>query len=305
MLDAGDIERVVFGCGNFGGIGSSPRLRGAGDSEDQALLLLDQARQVGIRRFDTANTYGGGASEIALGKWLRAQDASFVKEAQIATKVGNPYGCPPGERPLSRNQIVHHLDRSLRRLGVERIDLYYVHEFDHSTPLEETLGAMADAVAAGKIDRFGVSNASLSDVRAVREAVGESLRSRFEYVQNEYNLLATRDAAVLIPHCAQHALRYTAFSPLAGGMLTGKYHLGEQAPPGSRLAHAPAIYADYLNEKSFAAIERLRQSADDRQQSMGEAALRFVLDTPGVDGLIIAPRRIEHFASMGLGLGPR
>jgi len=302
MLDSSDIERVVFGCGNFGGIGSSPRLRGAGDSEDQALLLLDQARQVGIRRFDTANTYGGGASEIALGKWLRAQDASFVKEAQIATKVGNPYGCPPGERPLSRNQIVHHLDRSLRRLGVERIDLYYVHEFDPSTPLEETLGAMADAVAAGKIDRFGVSNASLSDVQAVPKAAGESLGSRFEYVQNEYNLLATADAEELIPYCAKHRLRYTAFSPLAGGFLTGKYRSGEEAPSGSRFAHAPEICGGYASEESFAAIERLRRSAEERDETMAEAALRFVLDTPGVDGLIIAPRRIEHFGSLGLGV---
>ena len=300
MLDAGDIERVVFGCGNFGGIGSSPRLRGAGDSEDQALLLLDHARRVGIRRFDTANTYGGGASETALGKWLRAQDASFVRSAQIATKVGNRHGCPPGERPLSRNQIVHHLDQSLRRLGVERIDLYYVHEFDPSTPLEETQGAMADAVAAGKIDRFGVSNASLSDVLAVREAAGESLGARFEYVQNEYNLLATGDARELIPYSAEHRLRYTAFSPLAGGFLTGKYRSGEEAPSGSRFAHAPEVCERYATEEFFAAIERLRRLAEGRHETMAEAALRFVLDTRGVDGLIIAPRRIEHFTSLGL-----
>jgi len=301
MLDAGDIERVVFGCGNFGGIGSSHRLRGAGDSCDQALLLLDHARRVGIRRFDTANTYGGGTSETVLGKWLRAQGGDFVQNAQIATKVGNPHGCPPGERPLSRSQIVHHLDQSLRRLGVERIDLYYVHEFDPSTPLDETLGAMADAVAAGKIDRFGVSNASLSDVRGVRETAGESLGSRFEYVQNEYNLLATADDEELIPYCAEQRLRYTAFSPLAGGFLTGKYRSGEEAPSGSRFAHAPEVCARYATDESFAAIGRLRRSADERHETMAEAALRFVLDTPGVDALIIAPRRIEHFASLGFG----
>jgi aryl-alcohol dehydrogenase-like predicted oxidoreductase len=302
MWDASDIDRVVFGCGNFGGIGSSPRLREAGDSEEQALLLLDHARRVGIRRFDTANTYGGGASEAVLGKWLRAQGAGFIQSAQIATKVGNPHGCPPGERPLSRGQIVHHLDQSLRRLGVERIDLYYVHEFDRSTPLEETLGAMSDAVAAGKIDRFGVSNASLADVQAVRKAAGESLGSRFEYVQNEYNLLATADAEELIPYCAVHRLRYTAFSPLAGGFLTGKYRSGEEAPAGSRFAHAPEVCARYASNESFAAIERLRRSAEEQQETMAEAALRFVLDTPGVDSLIIAPRRPEHFASLDLEL---
>jgi aryl-alcohol dehydrogenase-like predicted oxidoreductase len=297
---ASDLDRIWFGCGNFGGIGSSPSLRGAGDSEETALRLLDHARQVGLRRFDTANTYGGGASEIILGKWLRSQQPGFVQTVQIATKVGNPHGCPPGETPLTGTQIAHHLDLSLGRLGAERIDLYYIHEFDRVTPLEETLEAMERAAEAGKIDRFGISNASLSDVEDVRRLAGESLGARFEYVQNEYNLLATSDAETLIPYCAGHGLRYKAFSPLAGGLLTGKYRFGEEAPPGSRLAHAADIYAGYLNEKSFAAIERLKGSADERGDSMAAAALRFVLDTPGVDGLIIAPRRIEHFASYGL-----
>jgi aryl-alcohol dehydrogenase-like predicted oxidoreductase len=302
MLKQCDLGRIVFGCGNFGGIGSSPSLRSAGDREEQALQLLDHARRMGLRRFDTANTYGGGASELMLGKWLRSQGASFLQTAQIATKVGNPHGCPPGETPLSAAQIAYHLDESLRRLGIERIDLYYIHEFDRVMPLEETLGAFERAVEAGKIDRFGVSNASLADVEAVRRLAATSLAARFEYVQNEYNLLATADAEELIPYCAEHGLRYTAFSPLAGGLLTGKYRFGEKAPPGSRLAHAPEVCAGYSNEESFAAIERLRQSAGARGETMAEAALRFVLDSPGVDGLIIAPRRIEQFASLGLEL---
>ena len=299
MLSEGDIGRIVFGCGNFGGIGSSPELRSAGDSEEKALSLLDQARRVGLRRFDTANSYGGGASEIILGKWLRSQGPSFVDKAQIATKVGNPHGCPPGETPLSRTQVAQHLDQSLRRLGVERIDLYYIHEFDRVTPLDETLGAMEAAAEAGKIDRFGISNATLSDAKAVMRLAGANLAPRFEYVQNEYNLLATGDAEELIPYCGSHGLRYTAFSPLAGGLLTGKYRLGEEAPPHSRLAHASAMYRDYLNPESFAAIEGLRQSAEANGQSIANAALRFVLDTLGVDGLIVAPRRAEHFASLG------
>jgi aryl-alcohol dehydrogenase-like predicted oxidoreductase len=300
LLTECDIGRIVFGCGNFGGIGSAPNLRGAGDSEEQALQLLDHARRSGLRRFDTANTYGGGSSEKVLGKWLRSQGASFVQNAQIATKVGNPHGCPPGETPLSRTQIAHHLDASLRRLGVERIDLYYIHEFDRVTPLEETLDAMTKAVEAGKIALFGVSNASLPDVEAIRTLAGGSLASCFEYVQNEYNMLATKDGQALIPYCAGHGLRYTAFSPLAGGMLTGKYRFGEEPPSGSRLAQAPEACAAYLNEDSFRAIERLKRSADARRESMAGAALRFVLDTPGVDGLLIAPRRVEHFTNLGL-----
>jgi len=300
VLTDAELDRIWFGCGNFGGIGSSPKLRDKGDSEEQALKLLDYARSVGLRRFDTANSYGGGASEIILGGWLRSQGPAFLREAQIATKVGNPNGCAAGETPLSRTQVAHHLDESLHRLGVERIDLYYIHEFDRVTPVEETLDAMTRAVEAGKIDRFGVSNASLSDVKSVASTSSSSLCSRFEYVQNEYNLLSTADAQALIPYCAEHGLRYTAFSPLAGGLLTGKYGLGEPPPPGSRLAYAADIYSAYLNEDSFAAIERLKRSAEERQETVGEAALRFVLDTTGVDGLIIAPRRVEHFTSLGI-----
>jgi aryl-alcohol dehydrogenase-like predicted oxidoreductase len=298
MLSQGDLDRIWFGCGNFGGIGSSPNLRSAGDSQDQALRLLDHARSVGLRRFDTANSYGGGSSEIILGKWLRTQGAHFIESAQIATKVGNPHGCPPGETPLGRAQIAHHLDKSLRRLGVERIDLYYIHEFDRVTPLDETLDAMTRAVEAGKIDRFGISNASLEDAKAVRDLAGDNLR--FEYVQNEYSLLAAGDAEALIPWCAEHGLRYTAFSPLAGGFLTGKYRPGQPPPPGSRFAHAPDVCAAYASDESFAAIDRLRRSAEARGQPLAELAIRFVLDTAGVDGLIVAPRRIEHFAAIGL-----
>jgi aryl-alcohol dehydrogenase-like predicted oxidoreductase len=300
MLTDADLPRIIFGCGNFGGIGSSPHLRSAGDSESLALRLLDHARNVGIRRFDTANTYGGGASEIILGKWLRSQGSSFVESAQIATKVGNPNGCPPGETPLSAAQIAHHLHQSLMRLGVDRIDLYYIHEFDRVTPLEETLEAFGRAADAGKIDRFGISNASLADAKAVLDLAGPTLSSRFEYVQNEYSLLATADAEQLIPWCADNGLRYTAFSPLAGGFLTGKYGPGEPPPSGSRFAEAPAVCAPYSTEQAFAAIEQVREDAEARGQTMAEAALRFVLDTPGVESLIIAPRRIEHFESLGL-----
>jgi|SRR5690348_10437838 len=303
MLGEDDIGRIWFGCGNFGGIGSSPSLRSAGDSEEEALGLLDHARSVGLRRFDTANTYGGGASEAVLGKWLGAQGSTFIEQAQVATKVGNPHGCPPGETPLSRSQVALHLDQSLRRLGLERIDLYYIHEFDRVTPLEETLRAMTDALEAGKIARFGISNASLSDVLEVKSLAGSSLGPCFEYVQNEYNLLATADRGELIPYCAEHGLRYTAFSPLAGGLLSGKYRFGEEPPAGSRIAHAPDMYRAYLSRETFAAIERLKRSAEERNEATATAALRFILDTPGVDGLIVAPRRIEHFA--GLGLEPR
>ena len=301
MIAGSELGRVVFGCGNFGGLGSSPSLRDKGDGRERALALLDQARDLGLTRFDTANTYGGGASEAVLGEWLRAQDTGFRATIEVATKVGNPNGCPPGERPLSREQVATHLDESLRRLGLESIALYYLHEFDPQTPLEETLEALDRALAAGKIAAFGVSNASIADLRAVLALTSGALRRAFTHVQNGFNLLDTADLAEVIPLAASEGLRYVAFSPLAGGLLTGKYDLGRPADPGTRVAEAPGFFSERLTPATFAAIADLERRAANQGWTVPGAALRFILDTPGVDSLIIAPRSAEQFAGYGLG----
>lgn len=301
MIRPDELTRVVFGCGNFGGLGSSPSLRDRGDSREQALALLDHARGLGLTRFDTANTYGGGGSEAVLGEWLRRQDKTFRARAEIVTKVGNPHGCPPGERPLSGAQVADHLDRSLRRLGLERIDLYYLHEFDPRTPLGETLQALDLALAQGKIAAFGVSNARRQDLAAVMALTDGVLRRAFTHVQNEFNLIEQRDLADVIPLARSEGIAYVAFSPLAGGLLSGKYRAGEPADPATRVAVAPEIYWRRLTASTFAEIDALRESAAEQGWTVAGAALRFVLDTPGVDSLIIAPRSTEQFAAYGMG----
>ncbi len=300
MIDPSELGRIVFGCGNFGGLGSSPALRGRGDDRDLALALLDHARDLGLTRFDTANTYGGGVSETVLGEWLGRQGAGFRGRIEVATKVGNPVGAPPGERPLSRGQIACHLDESLRRFGMERIDLYYLHEFDPSTPLEETLKALGAALASGKIARFGVSNATAKDLRAVLRLIDGALAEAFTHVQNGFNRLETGDLAEVVPLVQAHGLRYVAFSPLAGGLLSGKYQLDRPPEPGSRLDAAPALFEQLLNPATFEAIADLQTHAHQRGWTLPEAALRFVLETPGVDSLIIAPRSLEQFAAYGI-----
>ena len=176
MIAQSELGHIFFGCGNFGGLGSSPDLRDKGDGREAAMTLLDHASAIGLTKFDTANTYGGGDSERLLGEWLASKTAAFRAKLQVATKVGNPHGCPDGDTPLSRAQVAQHLDESLRRLGLEQIGLYYVHEFDHVTPLEETLEAMDRALAAGKIAEFGVSNASLDDLKGVLALTSGELR---------------------------------------------------------------------------------------------------------------------------------
>jgi aryl-alcohol dehydrogenase-like predicted oxidoreductase len=300
MVEAGELQRVIFGCGNFGGLGSSPALREKGDAASTALALLGEARALGLTRFDTANTYGGGASETILGEWLARQDTAFRARIEVATKVGNPNGCPPSERPLSRTQVAFHLDESLRRLGVERVDLYYLHEFDPTTPMQETLEALDRALAAGKIAAFGVSNATVDDLKSILSLTNGALRRAFTHVQNEFNLLATGDLAELIPLIRLEGLRYSAFSPLSGGLLTGKYVYGQTADPGTRLGDAPDLYRQRLTPATFEAIAALERRAAGQGWTVPGAALRFVLDTPGVDSLIIAPRSGAQFASYGL-----
>jgi aryl-alcohol dehydrogenase-like predicted oxidoreductase len=299
-----ELGRIVFGCGNFGGLGSSPALRDKGDDRERALALLDHARGLGLTRFDSANTYGGGVSETVLGEWLARQDLGFRSRIEVATKVGNPVGATAGERPLSRGQVTFHLDASLRRLGLEQISLYYLHEFDPSTPLEETLEALGAALAAGKIARFGVSNATVSDLEAVLRLVSSGpLAAAFTHVQNGFNRLETGDLDSVIPLVRERGLRYVAFSPLAGGLLSGKYQLDRPPEPGTRLDAAPELYRRLLNPDTFEAIADLQTHAALHGWTLPAAALRFILDTPGVDSLIIAPRSVEQFAGYGIGAG--
>lgn len=300
MIGASELGRIVFGCGNFGGLGSSPALRGKGDVRERALALLDHARDLGLTRFDTANTYGGGASETVLGEWLGRQDPGFRARIEVATKVGNPVGCPDGERPLSRAQVAHHLDASLRRLGLERIGLYYLHEFDPSTPLDETLEALQRALQAGKIAKFGVSNASLGDLSAVLRLATGPLAAAFTHVQNGFNRLETADLDEVIPLAHERGLRYVAFSPLAGGLLSGKYQLDRPPPPRARLDVAPTLYQHLMTPSTFEAIAELQHQADANGCSLPAAALCFILDTPGVNSLIIAPRSTEQFEAYGI-----
>jgi aryl-alcohol dehydrogenase-like predicted oxidoreductase len=295
-----DPARVFFGCGNFGGMGSSPALRAHGDGREGAMGLLDHARDLGLTRFDTANTYGGGASERFLGEWLARQHAGFRAGALVATKVGNPHGCPPGERPLGRAEVERQLDESLRRLGLEQIALYYLHEFDPATPLEETLAALERALAAGKIAAFGVSNATPADLEAVLRLAGDGVvRAALTHVQNEFSLVVQRDLEGVITLAAANGLAYVAFSPLAGGLLTGKYSAGAAAAPGSRLAAAPDHYAHLLTPQTFAAVDSLAAQAAAAGVTPAAAALRFVLETPGVSSLIIAPRTRAQFDAYG------
>src|ERR671914_512457 len=248
------VSRVSLGCGNFGGIGSAPEFFGAGESRDEAFALLDAAWELGITLLDTADAYGGGSSERWIGEWLRSRAAEVRDRIVICTKVFHSVEGDPRDRGLAPGRIRRQVEGSLTGLGVERIDLYLPHEPDPATPLEETLGALEELARAGKIGAFGLSQVDAAEVeRALATA-------RPECVQNSLSLLE-RASEALVAVCARDGLAFTAFSPLAGGVLTGKYRAGESPPPGSRLATRPGPYGALATERTLAGVDAFVRAA--------------------------------------------
>jgi aryl-alcohol dehydrogenase-like predicted oxidoreductase len=276
---------VALGCGNFGGIGSAPEFFGGGLSDDQALELMDAAWELGIRHFDTADAYGGGRSEQVIGRWIAARGVRPL----LTTKTFNPMtaGADYGLRP---DRIARQLGSSLERLGVARVEVYLAHEFDPDVPLAETLGAFEQARAAGLVGDYGVSNFSAGQLHAALAA--GSPRA----VQNSYSLLDRRDDQDLLDLCRVSGVAYQAFSPLAGGWLTGKYRRGEPFAAGSRMTQRPGPYRRLMTEGTFDALERLGEIARGRGMSMSGLALAWLLADERVTQIVVGPGRPGHLA---------
>ena len=289
------ITRVILGCGNFGGIGSSPAFFGQGTSKDDAFRLMDTAWDRGITTFDTADAYGGGRSETFIGEWLRTKSADVRDRIVIATKTFNPMA--DGEdHGLGRARIHRQIETSLRRLGVERVALYLAHDFDPDTPQEETLQGFADCVAAGKVGAVGASNFNAEQLAEALEISMLEGLPRYEWVQNGFSLLEQRDTETVFPLVREHGIGYTPFSPLAGGWLTGKYRRDEPPPAGSRMTLRPEPYAGYTSDHVFDALEELERRATARGVSMAGLALAWALALPELTAVVVGPGRADHLA---------
>jgi aryl-alcohol dehydrogenase-like predicted oxidoreductase len=285
-----EVSRVALGCGNFGGVGSAPAFFGGGESEEEALAIMDAAWDLGVTLFDTADAYGGGRSERAVGRWL----ADRRTRPLVATKVFHSVDGDPNDHGLGRQRILRQIEGSLERLGVERVDLYLIHEPDPDTPIAETLGTLDELVRTGKIGAVGASNVDAAQLREALQVSEEGGLVRFEWVQNSYNLLERKDEEELLPLCAEHGLGYTPFSPLAGGWLTGKYRRGEAYPAGSRMTLRPDPYADFEDQRTFDGLEALDAAARERGVDVATLALAWVLGHPLVTAAVVGPRRPEH-----------
>ncbi len=289
-----EVSRVALGCGNFGGIGSAPAFFGQGESEEEAFALMDAAWELGITLFDTADAYGGGRSEQAIGRWLARRGPGVRERIVLSTKVFHSVEGDPEDRGLAPDRVRRQIEGSLMRLGVERVDLYLIHAPDSETPIGETLEALDELVRAGKVGALGASNVSATELEEALRASEERGLARFDWVQNSYSLLERDDEADVLPLCARHGLGYTPFSPLAGGWLTGKYRRGEPKPAGSRMTLRPEPYEEIAHERTFDGLEALESAARERGTDAATLAVAWVVDNPFVTAVIVGPRRPEH-----------
>jgi aryl-alcohol dehydrogenase-like predicted oxidoreductase len=295
----GDVEvsRIILGCGNFGGIGSAPEFFGQGENEDEAFEIMDGAWELGITTFDTADAYGGGRSETAIGKWI----ASRGRRPQITTKTFNPMAAGE-DSGLSRARVSRQLESSLDRLGVERVDIYLAHAFDPNTPLEETVATFEALQELRLIKAWGVSNFDATQLLQLLELGKPAL------VQNSYSLLESGDEDEVLALCTEFDICYTPFGPLAGGLLTGRYRRGEPPPPESRLAMRPGPYEHLLDDKTFEGLDRFTDAAARRGVSPATLAVAWLLAQEAVTSVVVGPRRVEHLgaavAALDLRLSP-
>jgi len=257
---------------------------------DQTRACTDAAFEVGINFFDTANVYGRGAAETAWGEILsgRPRD-SYI----LATKVWGQMSDDPDDRGLSAAQIAKQIDASLERLQTDHVDLYQAHRFDPDVAIEETVEALQQVVADGKARYLGFSEWTPEQIQAALDIAGPDL---FVSSQPQYSMLWQAPEAEVFPLSHANGISQIVWSPLAQGLLTGKYRPGEAPPAGSRAASDAmgGFIGRLMTEENLAAVERLRPVAEDAALSLAELALAWVLRREEVAAAIVGASRPEQ-----------
>jgi aryl-alcohol dehydrogenase-like predicted oxidoreductase len=287
------VPRLVLGTMTFG----------AQVDLETAAAMVARCRDVGVTMFDTANSYSNGAAERVLGEVV----APFRGEVLIASKVFNRMGDAPDDRGLRRPAIEKALDATLRRLGTDHLDLYYLHAPDREAPLEETLEAMAAAVAAGKVRHVGMSNYAAWQLVEADCLTQRNGWPAVRISQPLYNLLSRRIEDEYAEFSERYAIHDIVYNPLAGGLLSGKHTDPTQPEAGGRFgAELGSMYRDrYWNQPQFAAVEALRAVAVDAGLTLVELAFRWLLGRPLVDSILIGASRLEQLeANLAAADGP-
>lgn len=264
---------------------------GGPTEEKESIRIIHRALDEGINFLDTANVYNGGASESVVGKALKARRDSVV----LTTKVRGNTGTGPNDGGTSAYHIMAEVENSLRRLDTDHIDLYLLHRHEPETPIEESLEALDRLVNQGKIRYIGCSN---FDGWQLCQALWTSERrnlSRFVAVQPLYNIVNRDIEMELLPCCGEYGVGVMAYSPLARGVLSGKYVAGQEFPEGSRAARADRrMLETELRTESLEVAARLKPIVDGHGKSMTQFALNWVISNPLVTAAIIGPRTMEQ-----------
>jgi aryl-alcohol dehydrogenase-like predicted oxidoreductase len=254
--------------------------------------IIDAAIDHGINHIDTANVYVDGRSEETLGIALKGRWDRFV----LASKFSLPFGDGTNDRGASRYHIMNSVEGSLLRLQSDHIDLYYIHRWDESTPIEETLRTLDDLVQAGKIRYVGVSGFAswqLAHANLLARVHGQAPPA---VIQEEYNMLERNVEREILSYCRAYNVGLVPYFPLAGGFLTGKYRRGEPAPPGSRGEVSKSVDR-YMNKACFDKIERLETWAAEHGRGLNELAQAWLMAQPKVCSVISGATQLEHVLS--------
>ena len=274
-----EVSRVCMGCMTFG--------READQAE--SIRIVHAAIDAGVNFIDTANIYGRGDSEEITGEALKGHRDNVV----LATKLNSPMGRGPNMRGLSRYHIMQQCEASLKRLQTDHIDLYQTHHYDASVPLEESLSALSDLVRQGKVRYIGCSNHA---AWRLCEALWTSDVNQFEkYVstQPRYSLLSREVEIELLPLCQAKGVGVIVYSPLCGGVLTGKYKPGDAPPEGSRPG-TNQNFGQFFNEECLTVVARLGEWAEAHDMTLPQLAIAWVLANPAITSAIVGARTVEQ-----------
>lgn len=281
------VSEVALGTQTFGWVAD----------EAESHRMLDLFFESGGTLVDTANIYNEGRSETILGSWI--QKNKRRDSLVVATKVFFPVGDDPNDTGLTRKHILAQVDRSLERLRTDYIDIYQAHCYDRSTPLEETLGAFSDVVKSGKVRYIGASNFTPS---ALQRAISLSRAkgfSRFSSLQPEYSLLVRSTEWELIPLCIEEGLGVLAWSPLAGGWLTGKYRKNEPPPKDSRAGRKDR-WDDQpeqrTNDRLWQVMDVLLETSSRYGHTPAQVALNWLLGRPGVTAPVLGAKSVTQLS---------
>lgn len=260
--------------------------------EQKATSSIDKAYELGINFFDTANVYMRGEAEKVVGKALSKYDrTSYV----LATKVFGKMGDGPNDSGLSRKHIIEQCNASLKRLGTDYIDIYYCHRYHTETPLEETLRALDDLVRQGKVLYVGVSEWTAEQMTEAIHLADKKLLDRIVVNQPNYSMLHRHIEKEIIPVSEKHGIGQVVFSPLAQGVLTGKYKKGEPVPAGSRASQENlSNLFGVLNDENLDKVEKLKGIAQNEDLTLSQLAIAWILRQPNVASALVGASRPEQ-----------